>query len=236
MEYYTLLLLGCIVGMQHALEADHLAAVATMSAGQTSRKAVMLRGGIWGLGHTITLLSVCGILLFFGEGISPQIESLLEFFVGIMLILLGVNVLTSIWKRKLHIHFHQHQDGVTHIHAHSHSSSNSTDTQDSHRHEHTNIGLQQALLIGMVHGAAGSAGMLVLAAAANSIGNALGLIIAFGTGSIIGMTALSLVASYPLRALESDTRWLNLITTASIGCIALIIGSIRLLENWSALS
>ena len=236
MEYYTLLLLGCIVGMQHALEADHLAAVAAMSAGKTSRKAVMLRGGIWGLGHTITLLSICGILLVFGESISPQTESLLEFFVGIMLILLGANVLASIWKRKLHIHFHQHRDGVTHIHAHSHLSNNSSNTRDLHKHEHTNIGLKRALLIGMVHGAAGSAGMLVLAAAANSLGNALGFIIAFGAGSILGMTVLSFVASYPLQALDRGTRWLNLITTTSIGCIALIIGSLRLLENWSALS
>ena len=235
MEYYTLLLLGCIVGMQHALEADHLTAVAAMSAGRTSRRAVMLRGGVWGLGHTITLLSVCGILLFFGENISPRTESLLELFVGMMLILLGTNVLVSLWKRKPHFHFHQHQDGVTHIHAHSHLRDNSSHSQDSHRHEHQIIGLRRALLVGMVHGAAGSAGILVLAAAASSLSNALGFIIAFGVGSILGMTALSFVASYPLRALGQSAHWFNLIATASIGCIALIIGGLRLVENWTSL-
>ena len=60
MEYYTLLLLGGLVGMQHVLDADHLAAMATMSTGQSSRRAVLLRGSIWGLGHTITLLTICG--------------------------------------------------------------------------------------------------------------------------------------------------------------------------------
>jgi high-affinity nickel permease len=235
MEYYTLLLLGCIVGMQHALEADHLAAVVAMSAGRTSRKAVILRGGVWGLGHTITLLSVCGILLVFGESISPRTESLLEFFVGAMLVLLGGNVLVSLWKRKLHFHFHHHQNGVAHIHAHSHLRDNSSHSQNTHNHKHENIGLRRALLIGMVHGTAGSAGMLVLAAAANSLSNALGFIITFGAGSILGMTTLSFIASYPLRALGQGARWLNLIVTALIGCIAIIIGGLRLAENWGAL-
>ena len=72
MEYFSLLFFGLIVGMQHALEADHLAAIASLSAGSTSRRAMLLRGGIWGLGHTITLLAICGVLLMFGESISAN--------------------------------------------------------------------------------------------------------------------------------------------------------------------
>ena len=72
MEYYTLLLLGGLVGMQHALEADHLAAVAAMTTGRTSRKALVLRGSVWGLGHTITLLSICGLLLVFGDHLTSD--------------------------------------------------------------------------------------------------------------------------------------------------------------------
>lgn len=82
MEYYTLLLFGGMVGMQHALEADHLAAMAAMSAGRTSRRALILRGGMWGLGHTITLLTICGVLLFWGGTISPKIQAFLELLVG----------------------------------------------------------------------------------------------------------------------------------------------------------
>lgn len=225
MEYYTLLLLGCLVGMQHALEADHLAAVAAMSAGRTSRKALVLRGSVWGLGHTVTLLSICGVLLLFGETISSRTEALLELLVGLMLVLLGARVLRSLWKQRPHFHVHQHTDGVRHLHAHSHAEQDEPHAQSAHHHEHRDLGLGRALAVGMVHGAAGSAGLLVLAAAADSLLNALGFVAAFGCGSIIGMAALSFVASYPLRFLENCASWFNAVATASIGCVAVFIGS-----------
>ena len=82
MEFYTLLLLGGLIGMQHALEADHLAAVAALSDKRSSRRALVLRGSAWGLGHTITLLTICGALLLLEETISPHTEAMLEFAVG----------------------------------------------------------------------------------------------------------------------------------------------------------
>ena len=232
MEYYTLLLFGCLVGMQHALEADHLTAVAAMSTGRVSRRALVIRGGFWGLGHTITLLSICAVLLVVGEVISARTEAVLEAVVGVMLILLGANVLRSLWKRRPHFHVHEHDTGVRHMHWHTHGG-NAPHAQSAHRHEHSDLGLARALTVGMVHGAAGSAGLLVLAAAADSLLNALGYVLAFGVGSIIGMAALSFVASFPLKLMERSAEWFNTATVTCIGCVAVLIGGALIVENWA---
>jgi len=231
MEYYTLLLFGCLVGMQHALEADHLAAVAAMSAGRTSRRALVLRGGFWGLGHTATLLLICGVLLIFGETISPRTEAMLELAVGGMLVLLGVRVLRSIWLKRPHFHVHEHAAGVRHLHAHTHVGDR-PHSQSAHRHEHSELGLTRALAVGMIHGAAGSAGLLVLAAAADSLLNAVGYVLAFGLGSILGMAALSFVASYPLQLLQRSAARFNAAAIACIGCAAVFIGGRLLAGSW----
>ncbi|HEY5624760.1 MAG TPA: high frequency lysogenization protein HflD [Gammaproteobacteria bacterium] len=232
MGYYTLLLFGCLVGMQHALEADHLTAVAAMSTGRVSRRSLVLRGGFWGLGHTITLLAICGVLLVVGETIPPRAEAVLEGAVGIMLILLGASVLRSLWKRRPHFHVHEHGAGVRHIHWHAHGGE-VPHSQSAHRHEHAELGLGRALTVGMVHGAAGSAGLLVLAAAADSVLNAIGYVLAFGAGSILGMAALSFVASFPLRFMERSAGWFNTAAVACIGCVAVVIGGGLLAESWS---
>ena len=224
MEYYTLLPLGFLVGMQHALEADHLAAVAAMSAGRTSRAALVLRGSVWGLGHTVTLLSICGVLLLFGSSISQRAEAALELAVGLMLVLLGGNVLRSLCRQRLHFHVHQHDDGVRHLHAHTHAHDSAPHAHSTHDHAHRHLGLGRALAVGMVHGAAGSAGLLVLAAAADSLLHAVGYVTAFGLGSILGMAALSFAASYPLRLLERCADGFSALATAGIGCVAVIIG------------
>ena len=232
MEYYTLLLFGCLVGMQHALEADHLTAVAAMSTGRVSRRALVLRGGFWGLGHTITLLSICAVLLVIGETISARTEAALEAIVGVMLVLLGANVLRSLWKKRPHFHVHEHDTGVRHLHWHTHSS-DMPHSRSAHRHRHADLGLVRALTVGMVHGAAGSAGLLVLAAAADSVFNALGYVLAFGAGSIIGMAALSFVASFPLKLMERSAGWFNTAAVACIGCVAVFIGGGLIVQSWA---
>ncbi len=235
MEYYTLLFFGCLIGMQHALEADHLAAVTAMSAGRTSRRSVVLRGSVWGLGHTVTLVSICGVLLIFGGSISPRAEAVLEVTVAVMVVLLGANVLRRLWRQRPHFHIHQHKAGVRHIHAHTHVDDVTPHSSSSHHHEHIDLGLGRALAVGMVHGAAGSAGLLVLAAAAESLMNAAAYVLAFSLGTILGMAALSFVASYPLRLLDRCAGWFNTVTTALIGCAALIIGCRLLINSWGAL-
>ncbi len=235
MELLTLLLFGCLIGMQHALEADHLAAVAALSEKRSSRRALALRGGVWGLGHTITLLTICGVLLLLGESISARTEAFLELAVGAMIILLGGNLLYKVWRKRPHFHIHHHRDGASHIHVHTHVGENGAHNVSSHEHRHHNLGLGRALLVGMMHGAAGSAGLLVLAAAADSITQAAAYVVAFGTGSIIGMATLSFVVSFPLRQLERCANWVNTAAFVSIGCAAIIIGGNLIGQGWNVL-
>jgi ABC-type nickel/cobalt efflux system permease component RcnA len=234
MEYYTLLLLGGLIGMQHAFEADHLAAVAALSERSNSRRALVLRGGVWGLGHTITLLTICGVLLLLGEAIAPRTEAMLEFAVGVMIVLLGVNVLYKVWQRRPHFHIHEHAAGEQHMHVHVHEEE--TDHSEAeHKHPHHGLGLGRALVVGMVHGAAGSAGLLILAAAASSISQAVGYVLSFGLGSILGMAALTFVVSYPLRWMERCANWVSTTTFVTIGCAAIVIGGSLLRESWLVL-
>lgn len=235
MDFYLLLSLGCLIGMQHALEADHLAAVAALTDRHGSRRALVLRGTAWGLGHTITLASICGVLLMLGATISPAVEATLELAVGIMIVALGGNVLYGIWRRRLHVHVHRHGNGVRHIHVHHHAGEGVPHERSTHDHAHHHPGLGRALLVGMMHGAAGSAGLLVLAAATESTAEAAGYVVAFGIGSIGGMAALSFLASWPLRFIERYANWLNTAAFACIGCAAVVIGARLVAASWSAL-
>ena len=235
MELLSLLLFGCLIGMQHALEADHLAAVAALSEKRSSRRALILRGGVWGLGHTITLLTICGVLLLLGESISARIETLLELAVGAMIVLLGANVLYKVWRKRPHFHIHNHSDGASHMHVHTHAGENAVHVENAHAHRHDNLGLGRALVVGMMHGAAGSAGLLILAAAADSLPQAGAYVVAFGAGSIIGMATLSFVVSFPLRWMERCANWVNTAAFVSVGCAAIIIGINLIGRSWGVL-
>lgn len=235
MDFYLVLSLGFFIGMQHALEADHLAAVAALTHEHGSRRALVLRGSVWGLGHTITLAAICGVLLVLGRTISPRVEAGLELAVGCMIIGLGANVLYGMWRRRLHIHVHRHGDGLRHIHVHGHATESTPHELSSHDHAHENLRLGRALLVGMMHGAAGSAGLLMLAAASGSTAQAVGYVIAFGIGSIAGMAALSFVASFPIRFVERYATWLNTAAFACIGGAAMVVGARLVVESWAAL-
>ena len=224
MELAGLLLFGCLIGMQHALEADHLAAVAALSENKSSRRALVLRGGVWGLGHTITLLTVCGVLLLLGESVTAETEAFLEFVVGVMITLLGGNVLYTLWRKRPHYHIHRHGDSTAHMHVHTHVGEEVPHAESLHDHGHHDLGLSRALFVGMVHGTAGSAGLLILAAAANSLPQAAAYVLAIGVGSIIGMATLSFIVSFPLRWMERCANWVSTTAFVSIGCAAIIIG------------
>ena len=120
------------------------------------------------------------------------------------------------------MHVHVHEGAVPH-------------TESTHAHEHRNLGLGRALVVGMVHGAAGSAGLLLLAAAANSIPEAVGYVLAFGAGSIMGMAALTFVVSFPLRWMERCANWVSTTAFVAIGCAAIFVGGALLRESWLVL-
>jgi ABC-type nickel/cobalt efflux system permease component RcnA len=237
MEFWSLLAFGALVGMQHALEADHLAALAALSGHPSSRRDLVLRGAWWGFGHTIALFAICGTVLLLGLSLGDGLEATMEFVVGMMVSGLGLNVLWTIYRRRIHFHAHEHGDGVRHLHAHSHESERKRDHANSpHAHRHPRYGLAKALTIGLVHGTAGSGALLVLlVAAANSAGMALAYIACFGLGSIAGMAALSFVASFPLNAAARGARWLHNATMAAIGLFAIAIGANTAMASWGSI-
>ena len=192
------LLLGFLLGMRHALEPDHLAAVATLvtrsrSVGQMVRLAVA-----WGTGHTLTLVLFGGTVLVLGLVLPEQAALALELAVGVMLVLLGAEVLYRLWRRRVHFHVHHHVDGERHFHAHAHGGESLPHDPDHHQHDH---GFPlRALLVGMVHGMAGSAALILLSLeAVRSPAWGLAYIVLFGIGSIAGMAALSVVIAIPMR-------------------------------------
>ena len=226
------LALGFVVGMGHALEADHLAAVGALSAKKASRKRLALLGATWGLGHTITLFALCAAVIFLGLVLTERLSAALEFSVGIMLVVLGFQVVFKMRRKKVHFHVHDHGDGHRHIHAHSHEESKVAHSADAHEHKHAKGFPLKALLVGLVHGAAGSAGLIALAlAATRDSWAALSYVAAFGIGSIIGMALLTLAASWPLGYAQSGTGWLFKGTQMAIAAIAIWIGVSVMLET-----
>ncbi|MDJ0683515.1 MAG: high frequency lysogenization protein HflD [Alphaproteobacteria bacterium] len=218
------LVLGFLIGMQHALEADHLAAVAAMAAGsRSSKRGLALRGAVWGLGHTITLSAICFAVILMGLTLTDQMAAALEFGVGVMLVLLGIDVVRRMRARRIHFHAHDHGDGQAHLHAHSHAGATQPHADDPHDHRHPKGFFLRALIIGLVHGAAGSAALLALAVAATrDPWSAVGYVVVFGLGSILGMAALSFVAAWPLGAMERYTKWLH--NGLSLGAAVLAVG------------
>ena len=100
----SVLILGLLLGLQHATEADHLAAVASLTTRGTSLRDAARQGAAWGVGHGLTLLLFGGVVLLIDGIVGPQISQLLEGAVGLMLVLLGLDVLMRLWRARVHFH------------------------------------------------------------------------------------------------------------------------------------
>lgn len=235
MDIGFLLIFGALVGMSHALEADHLAAVAALSARRSTRRQLVIRGAWWGLGHTLSLMAFCGAAILLGWAITAEVEATLELCVGLMIAGLGAHVLWTLRSRRIHFHAHVH-GGKRHLHAHSHLGDAVPHGRSTHEHRHPRGGFVKALAVGLVHGAAGSGALLVLVVAATqSATTALLYIAAFGMGSILGMAALSFIASWPLKALDRGAAWLDTAVMAAVGLFAIVIGGGLIVDSAGAL-
>lgn len=227
---YSVLLLGLLIGLQHALEADHLAAVASLSTRSGTLGDAARQGAAWGIGHSLTLLVFGGALLIIDTRLTPWLADALEATVGVMLILLGLDVLRRLWQRR--VHFHAHRHGTRrHFHAHSHAR-DADHGADPHRHAHAARLPTRALLVGMVHGLAGTAALLVFALGSiDSALQGLGYIAVFGLGSIIGMTALAVVVSLPLRWSARRLTWAHNGLTLVFGLLSVVLGFVLLQQS-----
>ncbi len=222
------LALGFFLGLKHATEADHLAAVSTIVSERKSLWSSAIVGGLWGLGHTISLILAGIFVILLNFQISEKTERMLEFGVGIMLTLLGLNVLRKLLKGgKLHFHAHEH-GAREHVHPHIHAHA-AEDEKNSH---HGFKFSPRALLIGMVHGLAGSAALMLLVVPTIH-SPALGLlyIVIFGVGSIGGMMLMSFLVGLPFHLTAARFNRFNHILQSVAGLVSIAIGLMIIYEK-----
>src|ERR1700737_1573021 len=227
---FGILGLGFLLGMQHALEADHIAAVSSIAARRTQIGDIVRHGLTWGLGHTLTLFVFADAALLLGHAIPEQVARPIESAVGIMLVGLGAHVLWRLRRDRVHFHKHGHGDGTVHIHAHSHAGETVAHARAAHAHAH---GFRwRTLLVGLMHGTAGSAALLVLTVSqASSPAVGLGYVALFGIGSMVGMGALSTVIAVPLAASARWLAWANSGLQGAVGVITIAIGIRTIVET-----
>lgn len=265
----SLLLVGFLLGIRHALEADHIATVASLVSNHPSRSQMIRQGFAWGIGHSLTLLLIGSVVLLSDHLIPQQVASSLEMAVGAMMIILGIDVLRRARRSKVHFHTHRHADGRVHFHAHSHGDAYADNYRDSnearpprvqhdkftpidhstlnfsgrftaldkghaqlaHNHTHSNPWPIRALSMGLLHGMAGSAALVLLFVdQVSSVAAGVLYILLFGAGSILGMLAFSLVISVPLSLTAKHMTRLHNGLQIGIGVITSGIG-LMLLTN-----
>lgn len=219
----SMIAFGFLLGVRHALEADHVAAVAALSTRTSSLRGLLGLAAGWGTGHTCSILVVGAIAVALGATLPAGSEHYLERIVGVVLVLMGLDVLRRLGARRVHVHAHDHGDGRRHVHVHLHDEP-AHDDHEAAAHAHEHAGVLRALAMGSLHGMAGSAALLVVAVPQG--GSALGALTclaAFGAGSIAGMMLFSLALSLPLRFAARGTRAMAGLEGA-LGLATLLVG------------
>jgi len=210
----TALGFGFLLGLRHALDADHLVTVTTViSRGGSFLRAVKV-GLVWGIGHTITLFAAGLAVLVFKLTIPDKLALSMELAVGVLMVFLGIPLLRNLVRNKAHFHIHEHGD-KTHLHTHSH------DDSEEHNHNH----IRRPLLIGMVHGLAGSGALVPLVMGTmSSVNQGLLFLLLFGFGSILGMLIFSGLISFPFRLAGRASGRLNLWLQGIAGTASISFG------------
>lgn len=210
--------------MQHALEADHVAAVSSLVSGERDAKHMVSHGVVWGLGHTLILMLVGGGAVLLGLSLTPTFSGWLELCVGVMLVLLGGHVLFRLFRDRVHFHRHHHDGQPPHFHAHSHKGEEGHD-HSRHDHPHPDTSWVRPLAVGIMHGLAGTAAVVVLTAAAQTTpARALAYIGIFGIGSVVGMAAITAVIAVPLSLSAKLLTRANRAVQALIGMVTIGVG------------
>jgi sulfite exporter TauE/SafE len=217
----SVLLLGFALGVRHAVEADHLAAVSAIVSERKGVWGSSLVGGLWGVGHTAALLAAGLALVAFGVRVGGRLEQALEFSVGLMLVALGARALAKLARGgRVHLHVHEH-GGRAHAHPHLHDG-------ESEEAPHTHHGLRldaRTLAVGVVHGLAGSAALmlLILSAIASPLARLL-YVAVFGLGSVGGMMLMSALVSLPMRLTAARFGRAHLALRCAAGAFSLCCG------------
>ncbi|WP_139492026.1 LysE family transporter [Brevibacillus dissolubilis] len=213
----AVLSVGFVLGIKHAIEPDHMIAVSTIAGHSKNLWRSSLTGVFWGIGHTATLFIV-GLLLIMMKGEIPEKWAMsLEFTVGIMLVYLGVTNLFAFGRKKMQWLAHEH-DG----HEHHHIQPDPSDHQDIHTK--TKSSYLKSVLIGFVHGLAGSAAMVLwtMSTVASVWEGGLYILI-FGAGTILGMLLFTTLLGIPF-VLTANRLQFNRRLTQATGLVSVVFG------------
>ncbi|HSC27525.1 MAG TPA: hypothetical protein VLD67_09635 [Vicinamibacterales bacterium] len=235
--------LGFFLGMRHATDADHVIALTTIVARQQRMRHAALTGLLWGVGHSLTVVTVGAAIILFNVTIPERLGLGMELSVAVMLVVLGLlnigaflRVRPAGWRRasdvskQVHAHPHSHGDYV-HSHPHGHE-------PDLHPHapDQTPLatldrrfgrfrvyGSMRPVVIGVVHGLAGSAAVtLLIVAAVREPSWAIAYLLVFGIGTVAGMMiiTISLASAFRLAAGRSEKLSRGLALAAGLASVA----------------
>jgi ABC-type nickel/cobalt efflux system permease component RcnA len=232
----ALLGLGLIFGLKHATEVDHVVAVSTIVSEHRNVWRSALVGGLWGVGHTVSLFIVGVLVLVFRVAIPPGVAVWLEFGVALMIIVLGMLALLRVLRKRPDVHLHRHShDGQSHVHIHFHEHGTEHDTQAasrqkvrprpaSHSHAISQVGLKP-LLVGAMHGLAGSAALtLLVLTQIRSVSLGLLYLALFGFGSTAGMLLMSGLIGLPFALSARRLSSFNHILQTAAGVVSIVFG------------
>ncbi|MED0655071.1 urease accessory protein UreH [Anoxybacillus geothermalis] len=192
---WPVLLFGLLLGMKHATEPDHVIAVSTIASRTKKLSLSSLAGMFWGIGHTLTLLVVGMAMIAFERQIPEQIASYLEMGVGIMIVILGIASFRSTMRLD-----HHHQRDIHHLHV-------------------------KSTLIGIVHGLAGSAGMVLLTmTTVKGTWMGLAFILIFGLGTVIGMMLFTTFLGIPFVWMKAKQQVMNQWIVKTVSLISIAYG------------
>lgn len=231
--------LGLLLGIQHATDPDHVAAVATIVSGELRFKVGAWIGILWGLGHSLTLSVVGGAIILLNLTVPPAMALWLELAVALMLVALGAFRIVRTFRGVTHVHLEHLR--ISHHHGHANAFHNHVHTHDGMAHQHSHlhpsselltalrtVGVGQAfrsVAIGIVHGLAGSAALalLVLSTIRNPF-SGLAYLGVFGIGTIVGMMAITAALTVPFAISARRFTRVNRALAMGIGLVSLGLG------------
>ena len=237
----SIIVMGLLLGMRHATDPDHIIAVSTIVSREGNIKRASMIGVTWGIGHTLTIVAVGFVMILFRIALPPRVGLAMELAVGLMLIFLGLNNLRGFfnWAAKRfqvgvpdqgdHVPYHRHSD---YVHAHIHGD------QTTHEHHHSVLAtmdrwyhrsgmyqLLRPLVIGIVHGLAGSAAIaLLVLTTIRSVPWAVAYLVVFGIGTVMGMMLITLTMGSTLAYAGTRIAPVGRHFASVAGLISVVLG------------
>ncbi len=224
METVYIWAIGFLLGIKHSLDPDHIVAVTAIITRERRPLRSALTGVFWGVGHTASLLIAALLILALNLTIPQSLERIFELIVGMVMLWLGVSVVKRAVYLRLHIHGHRHGERV-HLHFHTHAESGEHAEEHAHKHG-------RSVLVGMSHGLAGSAAlMLLIVSQVNSIFTGIIYVGVFGAGTILGMLVFGGLIGIPMRISAQAPR-INAFLRFGVGMLSMGMGLMIIARNW----